>query len=229
MDDYDFEDDDTGNSNKQEKKKRGRKRKTEVTSSGENIFKKVGKKRKIEDVDTENIRIDQSLEDQVPKWYKESTLWKDSSALTIRKAAIKLLTESFLIDDNAASSKISFVKKVERIIFDKWFVFHYTEYAQRIRNLSHFIKKNPERFLKISPDYLATMNSRELVEHKHITKSSLKEVEASLKENIYGGGSDVLCRKCHKPTVSVTRIQTRSADEPQTEFFYCQCGHTWKE
>ncbi len=38
------------------------------------------------------------------------------------------------------------------------------------------------------------------------------------------------CKKCHNTTAYYWLIQTRSADEPPTQFFRCvKCGHTWRE
>jgi DNA-directed RNA polymerase subunit M len=38
------------------------------------------------------------------------------------------------------------------------------------------------------------------------------------------------CKKCHNDRAYYWLIQTRSADEPPTQFFKCtKCKHTWRE
>ncbi|MEM1942831.1 MAG: transcription factor S [Candidatus Caldarchaeum sp.] len=41
---------------------------------------------------------------------------------------------------------------------------------------------------------------------------------------------DVVCPQCGHNEAKWWTIQTRSADEPMTQFFRCvRCGHTWRE
>mmetsp|Transcript_6239 Transcript_6239/g.9064 ORF Transcript_6239/g.9064 Transcript_6239/m.9064 type:complete len:107 (-) Transcript_6239:136-456(-) len=42
--------------------------------------------------------------------------------------------------------------------------------------------------------------------------------------------SNIDCAKCHHSEAYFTEFQTRSADEPTTQFFKCKnCGNTWRE
>lgn len=42
--------------------------------------------------------------------------------------------------------------------------------------------------------------------------------------------TDVVCPKCGNREAYWWTIQTRSADEPMTQFFRCtKCNHTWRE
>ncbi|MCS7110329.1 MAG: transcription factor S [Candidatus Caldarchaeum sp.] len=42
--------------------------------------------------------------------------------------------------------------------------------------------------------------------------------------------SDVICPACGHNEAKWWTVQTRSADEPMTQFFRCvKCGHTWRE
>ncbi|BAJ50278.1 DNA-directed RNA polymerase subunit M [Candidatus Caldarchaeum subterraneum] len=42
--------------------------------------------------------------------------------------------------------------------------------------------------------------------------------------------SDVVCPQCGHNEAKWWTVQTRSADEPMTQFFRCvKCGHTWRE
>jgi DNA-directed RNA polymerase subunit M len=41
---------------------------------------------------------------------------------------------------------------------------------------------------------------------------------------------DVICPVCGHNEAKWWTVQTRSADEPMTQFFRCvKCGHTWRE
>ncbi|MEM3032488.1 MAG: transcription factor S, partial [Nitrososphaerota archaeon] len=41
---------------------------------------------------------------------------------------------------------------------------------------------------------------------------------------------DVECPQCGNNEAKWWTVQTRSADEPMTQFFRCtKCGHTWRE
>ncbi|MDW8083799.1 MAG: transcription factor S [Candidatus Caldarchaeum sp.] len=42
--------------------------------------------------------------------------------------------------------------------------------------------------------------------------------------------TDVICPTCGHNEAKWWTVQTRSADEPMTQFFRCtKCGHTWRE
>lgn len=42
--------------------------------------------------------------------------------------------------------------------------------------------------------------------------------------------TDVICPSCGNREASWWTVQTRSADEPMTQFFRCtKCGYTWRE
>ncbi|KAL8494863.1 hypothetical protein ACS0TY_019146 [Phlomoides rotata] len=42
--------------------------------------------------------------------------------------------------------------------------------------------------------------------------------------------TEASCPECGHGKANLTQVQTRSADEPMTEFYTCvKCRHTWKE
>lgn len=79
----------------------------------------------------------------------------------------------------------------------------------------------------MDPAYIITMTSKQLSGYKEKEKSD--EFETFMNTNVYGEGSDIICRKCKNQTVRHYSVQTRSADEPSTEFYKCKCGHEWRE
>ena len=58
-------------------------------------------------------------------------------------------------------------------------------------------------------------------------KKGLKEVAKSILGEKSGGMYS--CRKCKSTDTEFTEMQTRSADEPMTQFHVCNaCGNRWK-
>ena len=52
----------------------------------------------------------------------------------------------------------------------------------------------------------------------------------SFEEKILPVTTDVVCPNCGAREAYYWSVQTRSADEPMTQFFKCKkCGHTWRE
>jgi len=76
----------------------------------------------------------------------------------------------------------------------------------------------------------------------HITKTITSKVELKRKEveDVLGGAdawkhaseTEVTCPKCGHKKAYFQQIQTRSADEPMTQFYKCSnmsCGAQWKD
>lgn len=53
----------------------------------------------------------------------------------------------------------------------------------------------------------------------------------SVSEDMSGWGTtEIRCDKCNNNSAFFKQMQTRSADEPMTEFYKCtQCSHRWKQ
>jgi len=55
-------------------------------------------------------------------------------------------------------------------------------------------------------------------------------IEKGEEEKILPVTTDVVCPNCGAREAYYWSVQTRSADEPMTQFFKCKkCGHTWRE
>lgn len=60
-------------------------------------------------------------------------------------------------------------------------------------------------------------------------KKSKRKVEVVQKKESYPA-VDGECPKCKHNKLYNWSLQTRSSDEPETQFFKCvKCGHTWRE
>jgi len=61
-------------------------------------------------------------------------------------------------------------------------------------------------------------------------KKSVAMVEEDEESNIHPKTTDVQCPSCGNREAYWWSVQTRSADEPMTQFFRCtKCGYTWRE
>ncbi len=71
--------------------------------------------------------------------------------------------------------------------------------------------------------------SQDIVAHKQ-KKNKKSVVMADEEKEVLPKVTDVHCPQCGNREAYWWSVQTRSADEPMTQFFRCtQCGHTWRE
>jgi DNA-directed RNA polymerase subunit M len=68
---------------------------------------------------------------------------------------------------------------------------------------------------------------------KQAKKSSANEPSLKVMDNQTGPDAlpttNIECQKCKNNTAFWWMLQTRSADEPTTQFYRCtKCGHTWR-
>ncbi len=55
-------------------------------------------------------------------------------------------------------------------------------------------------------------------------------IEEEEEERILPTTKDVICPRCGNREAQYWSVQTRSADEPMTQFFRCtKCNYTWRE
>ena len=55
-------------------------------------------------------------------------------------------------------------------------------------------------------------------------------IEKGGEEKVLPVTTEVVCPKCGAREAYYWSLQTRSADDPMTQFFRCKkCGHTWRE
>lgn len=110
-------------------------------------------------------------------------------------------------------------------------------YKEQLRHINYHLKQNlglRERVAlsEIDPAKLAKMTPNELVsdemkaEHARITE----EVSAARKPiPLEPNCTTERCRKCHGTQIHVRQAQTRSSDEPMTQFYTClNCKMKWK-
>jgi len=60
--------------------------------------------------------------------------------------------------------------------------------------------------------------------------SEITVIDKGEEEKVLPITTDFVCPKCGAREAYYWSVQTRSADEPMTQFFRCRkCGHTWRE
>ncbi|MEM1737670.1 MAG: transcription factor S [Nitrososphaerota archaeon] len=60
--------------------------------------------------------------------------------------------------------------------------------------------------------------------------AAIMVVEKEEEEKVLPVTTEVACPNCEAREAYYWSVQTRSADEPMTQFFRCRkCGHTWRE
>jgi len=80
----------------------------------------------------------------------------------------------------------------------------------------------------VNPKLIAYLQPYELNPEKWIISIKKKETEECQKNNVKGSNLHK-CNKCGKRNCQVTTAQTRSADEPPTNFVVClECGNKFK-
>lgn len=106
-------------------------------------------------------------------------------------------------------------------------------YKQRLMSILFNLKKNPD-LIEVKPRAVGSLPPELLWPEGPYAKAiqDLREKEtqrelAKLKmdEELQG---ILKCPKCKSNKTSYYQMQTRSADEPATNFCSCICGHRWK-
>lgn len=112
------------------------------------------------------------------------------------------------------------------------------DYKTKIREINYHLKQNSSlrenvATSEISPEKFATMTAEEMVsdEAKAEAARIAKEVDEARKPPVLEPNcSTARCRKCHGSRIHVKEAQTRSSDEPMTQFFTClDCKLKWKQ
>jgi DNA-directed RNA polymerase subunit M/transcription elongation factor TFIIS len=107
-------------------------------------------------------------------------------------------------------------------------------YKQRLMSVIFNLKQNPDLVKKTKPKELETMTSTEMWPEGPYgqTEKMLREKQITMDlarakfEAEYEG--ILTCPKCKTKKTSYYQMQTRSADEPLTNFCSCLCGHRWR-
>jgi transcription elongation factor S-II len=81
----------------------------------------------------------------------------------------------------------------------------------------------PHQVAYMNPENIYPELWKETVDNEMLKNKNAYEMSASAMTDEY------TCSKCKKKKISYYELQTRSADEPMTQFFTClHCGHRWK-
>lgn len=166
----------------------------------------------------------------------------------IRFSVVKMFEK--LIDDKTLSLKIekgiyNYVirKSKEKNIKRYWSNINFKEfYLTKIRFVYSNIKKDSYikniNFLKriqsgeIDPEKICYMNVYDIFPENWKELLDIKMRKDKLKYELKPEAmTDVFkCRKCGSRSCSYYEIQTRSADEPMTQFINClNCGNRWRQ
>jgi len=66
--------------------------------------------------------------------------------------------------------------------------------------------------------------------HRRGRAEEVAVIREGEEEKVLPVTSEVVCPKCGAREAYYWSVQTRSADEPMTQFFKCRkCGYTWRE
>ena len=113
-------------------------------------------------------------------------------------------------------------------------------YKQRLMNILFNMRKNPklvEGIVKtktINPTEVGKMTPDQLWPDGPYAKATIVLREKELAKEVAKAKADeayegiLTCPKCKSKKTSYYQMQTRSADEPATNFCSCVCGHRWK-
>jgi hypothetical protein len=107
-------------------------------------------------------------------------------------------------------------------------------YKQRLLSVLFNLKNNPDLVKKVKPKELETLTPGKMwpegpwgqAERKLREIETAKEMANAKMNEGYEG--ILTCPKCKSKKTSYYQMQTRSADEPATNFCSCLCGHRWR-
>lgn len=144
--------------------------------------------------------------------------------------------ESYAVNIEKGIYNYSIKKATEKNVVKKWENIYFTMiYVDRLRSVWINLK-NPkllERLAKkeIKAHEIGTMSHQEMFPDKweDLLKAKKERDENKYAPQMVGNTDNYTCRKCKSNNCSYYQLQTRSADEPMTNFFQClNCGNRWK-
>jgi DNA-directed RNA polymerase subunit M/transcription elongation factor TFIIS len=107
-------------------------------------------------------------------------------------------------------------------------------YKHRLLSVLFNIKNNPDLLKKVKPKDLETLTPGQMwpegpygQAEKKLRENEISKEMAMAKLNEEYQGI-LTCPKCKSRKTSYYQMQTRSADEPATNFCSCLCGHRWR-
>jgi transcription elongation factor S-II len=144
--------------------------------------------------------------------------------------------ESYATNIEKGIYNYSIKKATEKNVVKKWDNIYFTMiYVDRLRTVWINLK-NPlllERLEKkeIKAHEIGLMTHQDMlpVKWEHLIKAKKERDENKYAPQMVGNTDNYTCRKCKSTNCSYYQLQTRSADEPMTNFFQClNCGNRWK-
>jgi hypothetical protein len=112
-------------------------------------------------------------------------------------------------------------------------------YKQRVMSIVFNLKKNPDmvrhiKERKVKAQELGAMTPDKLWPEGPYAKAVIRNIERDLAREVIKLKEDeayeglLTCPKCKSKKTTYYQMQTRSADEPATNFCSCACGHRWR-
>jgi len=144
--------------------------------------------------------------------------------------------ESYAVNIEKGIYNYSIKKATEKNVVKKWENIYFTMiYVDRLRSVWINLK-NPKLLQRlnkkeIKAHEIGAMSHQEMFPDKweHLLKAKKERDENKYAPQIVGNTDNYTCRKCKSNNCSYYQLQTRSADEPMTNFFQClNCGNRWK-
>ena len=127
----------------------------------------------------------------------------------------------------ASSRKI--IKKWDNINFVQIYVDQFRSIYFNIKN-ENILQKVKDKLIK--PDVLAFMTHQEMNPDrwKILIEKKIKRDQSKYKTDMDAATDIFNCKKCKSNKCSYYQMQTRSADEPMTQFITClDCNNNWKQ
>jgi len=144
--------------------------------------------------------------------------------------------DSYAVNIEKGVYNYSIKKATEKNVVKKWENIYFAIiYIDRLRSVWINLK-NPkllERLEKkeIKAHEIGIMYHQEMIPEKweHLLKAKKERDENKYSPQLVGNTDNYTCRKCKSKNCSYYQLQTRSADEPMTNYFQClNCGNRWK-
>jgi len=144
--------------------------------------------------------------------------------------------DSYAINIEKGVYNYSIKKSTEKNVVKKWENIYFAIiYIDRLRSVWINLK-NPkllERLEKkeIKAHEIGIMCHQEMIPEKweHLLMAKKERDENKYAPQLVGNTDNYTCRKCKSNNCSYYQLQTRSADEPMTNYFQClNCGNRWK-
>lgn len=112
-----------------------------------------------------------------------------------------------------------------------------TQYATLVRRMAFNLKRNPDLINRYDPETLCTRTPMDLAQgtpmYKYYEEYEQREMQKYATNNADVQDSPLhQCARCKSRKITVYMLQTRSADEPMSEFYTCHnpsCRRVWKQ